>query len=77
MGYAVTDNSVITLTMHAPSKKRPIFSKYAHPFSGISYLVAHAMEWADSNYGSIEGYLHQEIGLTNDEISQLHDMYLK
>lgn len=39
--------------------------------------MAKALDFIDEEYGSMDEYLHNQIGLTDEEIAQLQEMYLE
>ena len=39
------------------------------------YMVK-ALDWMKETYGSVMGYIHQELGVTDEQIETLRNMYL-
>lgn len=39
------------------------------------YMV-NALDWMKETYGSVMGYIHQELGITDEQIETLRNMYL-
>lgn len=52
-------------------KAEPLFSK-----SGVSHLIQF-FEVIDRNYGSVEGYLNKELGISAADIEKLQSLYLE
>ena len=40
-------------------------------------IMTNALDWMRDNYGSVKGYITQELGVTDEEIAQLQDKFLE
>jgi hypothetical protein len=39
-------------------------------------MMTNALDWMKDTYGSVKGYVTQELGVTEDQIVQLQDKFL-